>query len=110
MAATATKVPFSDAAPAELREVILPEDVPEFDRQFQEALDAARETLRLDALEEFLAHYRRIAWAVSAHGRDQWRALLERAKRTLRTGELPPGTASAEEMRAKLRERQAARA
>jgi uncharacterized protein DUF6247 len=61
MAATATKVPFSDAAPAELQEVILPEDVPEFDRQFQEALDAARETLRLDALEELLAHYRRIA-------------------------------------------------
>jgi uncharacterized protein DUF6247 len=109
MVATATKVPFSDAAPAELREVILPEDVPEFDRQFQEALDAARETLRLDALEEFLAHYRRIAWTVSAHGRDEWRALLERAKHTLRTGELPPGTASTEEMRTKLRECQAAR-
>jgi hypothetical protein len=47
---------------------------------------------------------------VSAHGRDEWRALLERTKRTLRTGELPSGTASVEEMRAKLRERQAARA
>ncbi|MGH3932728.1 MAG: DUF6247 family protein, partial [Pseudonocardiaceae bacterium] len=60
---TAVKTPFADASPAEIREAILPEDRPQFDRNFQRALDAAAATLRLDELERFLAHWRRLAWS-----------------------------------------------
>jgi Family of unknown function (DUF6247) len=100
MAATITAcgVPFATASPAELREAILPEEVPLFDRSYRKALDAAAKTLRLDELEKFLAHWRRIAWAATARGHDHWRAVLARAEHTLRTGEPPPGTVSEEEI------------
>jgi len=51
MVATATKVPFADASPAEIREVLLPEELPEFERQYREALRVAAETYRLDKLQ-----------------------------------------------------------
>ena len=106
MASTATKVPFADASPAEIREAILPEERDQFDSSYRRALDAAAETLRLDELTEFLAHWRRLAWCHTAHGHDAWRALMAKAERTLRTGELPPGTVSADEIRDMLRARQ----
>jgi Family of unknown function (DUF6247) len=83
MAATATtsRVPYATASPAELREAILPEDVPSFDEQYRAALNAAAETLRLDELEKFLAQWRRIAWSANAKGHDTWRALLAEAER-----------------------------
>jgi hypothetical protein len=107
MAATATacSAPFAAASPAELREAILPEDVPQFDRSYREALDAAAETLRLDELEKFLAHWRRIASSATARGHDHWRAVLARAEHTLRTGEPPPGTVSEEEIEDLIRAR-----
>ena len=59
-------------------------------------------------LEEFLAHWRRVAWAQNANGHDSWRRLLARADYILATGgEWPPAGASAEEIRRLLRERQA---
>jgi len=46
MATTAAcSAPFTTAAPAELRQAILPDDVPQFDPSYREALDAAAETL-----------------------------------------------------------------
>ncbi|MGH3864937.1 MAG: DUF6247 family protein [Pseudonocardiaceae bacterium] len=100
MAATATtcSTPFATASPAELREAILPEDVPQFDRSYREALHAAAETRHLDELEKFLAHWRRIAWSATARSHDHWRAVLARAEHTLRTGEPPPGTVSEKEI------------
>ena len=44
------KIQSADASPAEIRETILPEDQPEFDRQWQAALAAA-------ALPDVLAGY-----------------------------------------------------
>lgn len=107
MTTTAVELPFATASPAEIRGAILPEDQPQFDEQFQKALQAVAETLRLDELDRFLEHWRRIAWSVTAHGHDSWRVLLAKAEHTLRTGELPPGTVSADEVRERLRVRQA---
>jgi len=97
MAATATKVPYSDASPAELREAILPEDVDQFDDSFRHALDTVAATLRLDALEAFLEHWRRIARSVNHRGHDHWRGVLAKAQRIL-AGERPETTVSMEEM------------
>lgn len=105
MAPTATRVPFATASPAELREAILPEDRDQFDASYQHALNAATQTLRLDELETFLAHWRRIAWAQTAHGHDRWRALLAQADHTLRTGQPPPGTVPEEEIEELIRAR-----
>lgn len=102
---TSTKVPFADASPAEIREAILPEERDQFDRSYRRALDVAAETLRLDELEKFLKHWRRMAWCHTAQGHDSWRALLAKAEHTLRTGELPPGTMSAEEIEELIRAR-----
>ncbi|MDQ3887111.1 MAG: DUF6247 family protein [Actinomycetota bacterium] len=100
MAATAVQLPYANASPAELREAILPEDVDSFDEQFQAALDAAAQTRRLDKLEAFLEQWRRIARSANHRGHDHWREVLARADYTLRTGEVPPGAASEEEMAA----------
>ena len=97
--------PFAQASPAELRESIVPEDRELCDEQYRQALDAAAETLTLDALEKFLAHWRRIAWSQTDMGHEKWWAMLARAEETLRTGESPPGTVSADEMRQRLRAR-----
>jgi predicted anti-sigma-YlaC factor YlaD len=97
--------PFAQASPAELRETIVPEDRELFDEQYRQALDAAAETLTLDALEKFLAHWRRIAWSQTDMGHEKWRAMLARAEETLRTGESPPGAVSADVMRQRLRAR-----
>lgn len=108
MAATATvKVPYATASPAELREAILPEDVPSFDEQYRAALASAAETLRLDELESFLKHWRRLARCQNHSGHDHWRGVLAKANYILEHGHPPPGTVtySAEEMRQRIAER-----
>ncbi len=98
--------PFAQASPAELREVIVPEDRELFDEQYRQALDAAAETLTLDGAREVpraLAAYRLVA---DRHGpREVAGGAPARAEETLRTGESPPGTVSADEMRQRLRAR-----
>ncbi|MGH3797280.1 MAG: DUF6247 family protein [Pseudonocardiaceae bacterium] len=96
--AVVTKVPFADASPAELREAILPEERAQFDEGFRRALDTAAVTLRLDELEKFLTHWRRIAWCQTDAGHDKWRAVLREADRRLAGGAPPPGVVSQEEM------------
>lgn len=105
MTTAAVKVPFATASPEEIRAVILPEDHPDFDRQYRRALEVAAETLRLDELEKFLAHWRRIAWSTDAYGHDSWRALLAKAEHTLRTGERPPGMVPMEKIEELIRQR-----
>ncbi|MGQ0775289.1 MAG: DUF6247 family protein [Pseudonocardiales bacterium] len=41
------------------------------------------ETLRLDALESFLEHWRRLARCQNHHGHDHWRGVLDRARRIM---------------------------
>ncbi len=110
MAATATKVPFSDASPAEIREVLLPEELPQFEQAYAEALRQAREEYRLDKLEACLRSWRRIAW-MTASDPEAHRLMLQRAEYTLRTGgDILPGSrlVSQEEMEERLRARLAA--
>jgi hypothetical protein len=110
MAATATKVPFSDASPAEIREVLLPEELPQFEQDYAEALRQAREEYRLDKLEVCLRSWRRIAWMTASDPKAH-RLMLQRAQYTLSTGgDILPGSrlVSQEEMEERLRVRLAA--
>ena len=104
-----TKVPFADASPAELRAAILPEEREQFDVGYRRALDAAAQTLRLDELDSFLTHWRRLAWCQTDASHDKWRAMLAEAERRLAGGAPPPGMVSQEEMEKRLRARLAAR-
>ena len=91
------KAPFSGPTPAENREVLLPEELPEFERQYREALQVAAETYSLDKLESTLQCWRRIAWMTHSDP-EAHRRMLARVDYTLRTGERPPASASAEEI------------
>jgi len=91
-------------SPAEIRASLLPEEADAFDRDYREALKTAAETLNLDELHATLQHWRRIALMTqtdpAAH-----RRMLAQADETLRTGQLPPGTASLDEVKALIKER-----
>ncbi|MDQ3600520.1 MAG: DUF6247 family protein [Actinomycetota bacterium] len=53
-------------------EALLPEERPDFDRQYRRALEVAAESLTLDELHETLKCWRHVAWmtqSVPAHGR-----------------------------------------
>ncbi len=102
MATATVQIPYADASPAQLREAILPEDVPAFDVSFQRALDEVGRTRRLDALESFLAHWRRIARSATANGHDAWRAALATADRIRATGQPTPGARPWDEVKAEL--------
>ena len=102
MTAAATKVPFADASPAEIRAAILPEEQGDFDASLREALNAVAETLSLVPLEECLASWRLTAWAQTAKGHDAYRDMLTRAERILATGQPTPGSRPWGEVRAEL--------
>lgn len=101
MAATAVRVPFSDATPAEIREVLLPEELPEFERQYRRALEVAAETFSLDELAKTLRSWRRIAWMTDSDP-EAHRRMLHNVERTLRTGQSPPGSVPWNELKARL--------
>lgn len=101
MAATAVRVPFSDATPAEIREVLLPEELPEFERQYRRALEVAAETFSLDELGKTLRSWRRIAWMTDSDP-EAHRRMLHNVERTLRTGQSPPGSVPWNELKARL--------
>lgn len=54
MTTAAVTVPFADATPAQIREELLPEELPRFEREYSEALRVAAEQYRLDKLETCL--------------------------------------------------------
>ncbi len=62
MTAAAVKPPFANASPADIRAALLPEEQPDFDREYQRALQVAAESLTLDELHETLECWRRVAW------------------------------------------------
>lgn len=102
MTTATVTVPFAAASPAELRAAILPEERDQFDAGYRRALDTAAETLRLDELESFLAHWRRLAWCQTDAGHDTWRAMLAKAERILSTGQPEPGSRPWGEVKAEL--------
>ncbi|MGH3925452.1 MAG: DUF6247 family protein [Pseudonocardiaceae bacterium] len=99
---TAVKTPFADASPAEIRAALIPEDHPEFDRQWREALAIAADALNLDEVHDTLESWRRVAWLVSAHGHDGYRRMMAQAEQTLRTRKSPPGNVPWEQVKARL--------
>lgn len=102
MAVTATKVPFADASPAEIRAAILPEDRDQFDASLRRALDSVADTLSLNPLEQFLAHWRRLAFCQNHDGHDTWCEALAKADRILTTGQPEPGSRTWDEIKAEL--------
>lgn len=99
---TAVKPPFADASPAQVRAALIPEDHPEFDRQWREALAVAADMLSLDEVHETLESWRRVAWLVTAHGPEGYRRMMATAEQTLRTGQSPPGSVPWEQVKARL--------
>jgi len=108
MAATATQVPYADASPAEIREVLIPEELPQFEREYAQALRVAAEEFRLDELEKVLTSWRRIAWMTTHHGPEAHRLMLARVDYTLTTRQMAPHDATATEL-AELTRRHATR-
>src|SRR5262245_31830964 len=93
---------FREATPLEVRNALIPEEQPRFDRSWEKVMAEATETLDLTKVFAMLEHWRRTAWATQAHGPDSYRQMLATAEHTLRTGELPPGYVSAEESKRRL--------
>ncbi|MGH4015186.1 MAG: DUF6247 family protein [Pseudonocardiaceae bacterium] len=99
--------PFADASPAQIREVLLPEELPQFEAEYADALREAAETYSLDKLHQTMASWRRIAWMTDADP-EAHRLMLQRAEYTLRTGgDVLPGSrlVPQEEMEARLQAR-----
>ena len=96
---------FRDASPREVRAALVPEEQPDFDRQWREALADAADSLDLTDVLETLDSWRRRAWTTSHLGHDGYRRMLEKAERILRTGEPEPGSVSLDEIKALIAER-----
>ncbi len=88
-----------------MRAALIPEDIPEFDRQWRAVMATATETLDLTGVHRTLESWRRIAWLTTANGSDGYRRLLARAARTLRTGELPPDSVPLDQVKTLIAER-----
>ncbi|WP_236789333.1 DUF6247 family protein [Amycolatopsis sp. GM8] len=88
-------------SPREIRAALLPEEAGEFDADYQQALRQASETLSLEDLQATLANWRRIAQMTQADPAGH-RRMLEQAKRTMRTGELPEGAMDWQQFRTEL--------
>lgn len=95
------RVPFSDATPAEIREVLLPDELPEFKRQYRRALEVAAETFSLDELGKNTAVRRRIAWMTDSDP-EAHRRMLHNVEHALRTGQSPLGSVPWNELKARL--------
>lgn len=98
---TATRPPFADAQPAEVRAALLAEQRPEFDADYARALQQAKEQLSLRELERVLTTWRRVA-AVTQPDPDGYRRMLCTADETLRTGQPRPGSRPWSEIREEL--------
>jgi hypothetical protein len=102
MTTAAVEIPFATASPAEIREVLLPEELPQFEEQYRQALRVAAETFCLDRLNATMECWRCIAWMTHSDP-EAHRRMLDKARRILAGEQLP--SVSAEEMRARLQER-----
>ncbi|ONI73302.1 hypothetical protein ALI144C_46175 [Actinosynnema sp. ALI-1.44] len=90
--------------PRAIREVLLPEEAPDFDRDYRKALKAAAETMSLDEVFKTLEHWHRIA-RITQLDPERHRRMLQRAEHILRTGEPMPDAVSLDEVKAMIRER-----
>lgn len=94
-----------DTTPTAIRDALIDDERAEFERAYQEAIAEAAWTLDLTRVMDVLRNYHRIAWLTQRQGPEAHRRMLDQAEHALRTGEAPPGSVSAEEVKAMLRER-----
>jgi hypothetical protein len=94
--------PFADASPSEVRAALTPEDVTEFDRQWQDVMERATRELDLTGVLETLDAWRRVAWVTAATGSERYDAVLASAEQRLRTGERHPGAVPWSRLKAEL--------
>jgi hypothetical protein len=93
---------FKDASPREVRDALVPEELPDFDRQWRKALTEAADSLDLTQVHKVLDSWRRRATITTHLGHDGYRNMLARAERILRTGEPEPGSVPWSELKAEL--------
>jgi hypothetical protein len=94
--------PFADASPARIRAALTAGDAVEFDRQWQQVMARATRELDLTEVLDTLALWRRVAWATSTVGPDQYEAILASARHRASTGERHPGAVSWDQLRERL--------
>lgn len=106
MAAEAVEPPrtrnFKDASPREVRAALVPEEQPDFDRQWRKAVTETADSLDLTDLFNTLDSWRRRATITTHLGHEGYRRMLARADRILRTGEPEPGSVPWSELKAEL--------
>ena len=76
-------------SPRAVRDAVLEEERPAFERQYREALAAAAETFDLKELQELLRAWQRIGELTERDGREKRREILVRAVRVWHTRENP---------------------
>jgi Family of unknown function (DUF6247) len=96
---------FKDASPREVMAALVPEERPDFERQWRRALDEATDSFDLTGVYETLDSWRRRATITNYLGHNGYREMLARADRILRTGEPEPDSVPLEEIKALLAER-----
>jgi len=96
---------FKDASPREVRAALVPEEQPDFDRQWRNALSEAADSLDLADTMRILDSWRRRAWITTQLGHNGYRQMLARAEERLRTGEAPPDSVPLDEIKELIAER-----
>lgn len=100
MTTVAITPPFADASPAEVRAALLPEEQPDFDREYRRALAFAAESLTLDELHATLTCWRRVAWMTHNDPAGHRRMLRRAGERV--SGERIPAEEPLERTKARL--------
>ncbi|MGH3570771.1 MAG: DUF6247 family protein [Pseudonocardiaceae bacterium] len=80
---------FSDATPAEVRAVLIPEEAAEFDQQWREVMARATETLDLSEVLATLESWRRVARLTAVAGPEAHRVMYRRAAARLAGEDIP---------------------
>jgi hypothetical protein len=96
---------FHDASPKDVRAALVPEEQPDFDRQWRSALADAADSLDLTEVLDVLDSWRRRATITNHLGHHGYRQMLARADRILRTGEPEPGSVPLEDIKELITER-----
>jgi hypothetical protein len=93
---------FRDASPREIRAALIPEEQPDFDRQWRSTMAETTETLELGQMHSFLESWRRRATITTSLGHSGYRRMLTQAENTLRTGEPSPGSVPWSQLKVEL--------
>lgn len=93
---------FKDASPREIRAALIPEERPQFDRQWRAAMAEAAETFDLTGVDKTLQFWRLRATHIDELGHNGYRRWLAEIEQRARTGESPPGSVPWSQLKAEL--------